>query len=105
MAKSKQVSIPAPGHLTGTTKAFWEHVQQTYGICDQTGLRLLQGACEQLDVAEAARLAIAKSGQVFTDRLGNVRPRPEVKIQKDAMLTFRALMRELRLDPMPTEAR
>jgi len=96
-------AIPPPGHLQPSSAGFWAEIQSDYQVTDAAGLRLLQAACEALDTAEAARLAIAEFGQTFVDRLGNPRPRPEVQIQRNALLTYARLVRELQLDPPGTK--
>lgn len=100
MTPRKPPTITVPSHLSAASQAYWTATQATFGIVDDSGLKLLTMACECLDSAELARLAVAQHGQTFVDRLGNVRPRPEVRIQRDAMLGFKALVRELRLDPL-----
>ena len=97
--------VPAPDHLSGLGREFWESTQATYGITDPSGLRLLKLACEALETAERARIALAEHGQVYTDRFGAPRPRPEVTIARDAMTTFRGMIRELRLDPPTGETK
>lgn len=97
-------AIPAPTHLTPAAGEFWTNIQTLYGISDAAGLRLLTLAAESLHEAERARLAIVTHGQIYTDRFGAPRPRPEVAIQRNAMLTFSRLVKELRLDPVHAEA-
>jgi phage terminase small subunit len=94
-------SIDCPSHITGDAAEFWKTTQTTYGISDPSGLRLLRLACEALMTAEKAREVIARDGLTFNDRFGAPRPRPEARLQSAAMVTFRGLVRELRLDPMP----
>lgn len=91
--------LPAPDHLTDASKAFWESVQVNYSINDAPGVKLLTLAAESLQEAERARLALVQHGQTYTDRFGAPRPRPEVTIQRNSMLTFARLVKELRLDP------
>lgn len=99
MATKPTSKHPAPAHLADGAKSFWESVQATYFITDAPGLRLLQLAAEALQEAERARLVLAKQGQTYKDRFKAPRPRPEVAIQRNAMLTFARLVKELRLDP------
>jgi phage terminase small subunit len=90
-----------PGHLADPGKSFWESTQQTYGITDSHGLKLLTLAAESLMVAEDARKALALHGQTFVDRFGQPRARPEIAIARNAMIAFERLTKELRLDPAP----
>lgn len=100
MARHAKAQSEPPAHLTGLALTFWTETQAVYEISDPAGLRLLRLACESLMTAETARLAIAAEGLTYTDRFGAPRPRPEVAMQRDAMTTFRGLVRELRLDPV-----
>ncbi len=59
---------------------------------------MLQAACESWDSMQKARREIAKSGLVFKDRFGQLRAVPQVRIEKDAKITFCRIVRELRLD-------
>ena len=99
MSRPAKPKIDAPEHLTGDALAFWGTVQRDYSITDPAGLRLLRLACEAMTTAEMARLAIARDGLTYVDRFSAPRPRPESRIQISAMVTFRSLCRELRLDP------
>lgn len=98
-----KTDIQPPSHLSGDAKAFWERVRRDYGIEDPAGLRLLKLASEALQTAETAREVLHRDGLTYVDRFGAPRPRPEARLQTAAMTTFRALVRELRLDPIPTE--
>lgn len=93
----KRTPVAVPEHLTGDAAAFWRRVQADYAIDDAAGLRLLTLAAEALMAAEAARVAIAEHGQTYIDRFGAPRPRPEVSIQRNAMVTFARLTREMGL--------
>lgn len=88
-----------PDHLQDVARRFWCDVQTTYAISDPAGLRLLRLACEALQTAESARQVLEREGLTYLDRFGAPRPRPEARLQTAAMTTFRALVRELRLDP------
>ena len=99
MSQPTKPAITPPAHLVGDALEFWQTVQQGYSITDPAGLRLLRLAAECLATAEMARLAIALGELTYTDRFGAPRPRPEARLANAAMMTFRALCRELRLDP------
>lgn len=99
MSRPTNPKIDPPEHLVGDALSYWTSVQADFGITDAPGLRLLRLAAECLATAEIARLAIAHGGLTFIDRFGAPRPRPEARLANAAMMTFRALVRELRLDP------
>ena len=54
-----------------------------------------------VQASAAARLAVAKHGITFVDRLGSPRARPEIKIELDSRVSFARLLRELAIDAEP----
>jgi phage terminase small subunit len=68
-------------------------------------LKLLRLAAESWDRAQAAREALAEHGTVYTDRFGAPRPRPEVRIEQAAMVTFTRITREIGFDVAAPDAR
>jgi hypothetical protein len=68
---------------------------------DEHHVRLLQLAAEAWDRAEEAREALAQHGNVYNDRFGSPRARPEIAIERDSRLAFARLLRELDLDAEP----
>ncbi|HPS56180.1 MAG TPA: P27 family phage terminase small subunit [Sedimentisphaerales bacterium] len=96
--------IKAPSHLSKQAKDFFKQVLADYCLEDHH-LKLLRLACEAWDEKEIARLIIKKEGMVFTDKFGQFKANPAVKIQNDARICFARLLREMQLDICPEEAR
>jgi phage terminase small subunit len=93
----------APKHLRATTREFWESIFSNYELQPQH-LHILTCACEALDRATEARLAIRKDGAFFENRHHEIKPHPGLAVERDNRALFSRLIRELALDPdMPTE--
>jgi len=86
-----------PAHLTAETRRFWEGLVNEFAL-EPYHLRTLEAACQSWDRYQQAREILRKEGLTFSDRLGNVRARPEVKIEVDARTAYLRAMRELGLD-------
>lgn len=93
-----------PKHLKPTTRRWWSWVLENFEI-EEHHMRVLTLAGESWDRAAAAREAITKHGLIYTDRFGAPKPRPEVAIARDNTIVFARLLRELRLDVEPEDAR
>jgi phage terminase small subunit len=78
-------------------KAWWDAVTRKFEL-DDHHRHLLQVACETWDRLTQARLAVAEHGLTYQDRHGNVRIRPEVKIENECRISFARLIRDLGLD-------
>lgn len=100
---TKPSSPRPPRHLQPATRRWFASVVDGYEL-EEHHVRLLTLAGEAWDRCGQARQAIATHGLTFTDRLGNVRARPEVSIERDARLAFARLVRELDLDVDPPSA-
>jgi hypothetical protein len=87
----------APLHLAAATRAWFEAVLREYAL-EGHHARLLQAAAEAWDEAQEARATLRKVGPTYTDRFGQPRPRPEIRIAHTATLIFTRALRELRLD-------
>jgi hypothetical protein len=93
-----------PKGLRAPTRCWVESVVEAYEL-EGHHLHLLGLAAQALDREQKAREAIAKNGLTFQDRFGAPKPRPEVAIARDAAVVFARLLRELRLDVDPDDAR
>jgi phage terminase small subunit len=94
----------APKHLRKAIQKFWCRVVQDYEL-QEHHIRILTCACEALDRATEARLAVQKAGAFFTNRHGAIKPHPGLAVERDNRALFSRLIRELALDSeMPTEA-
>lgn len=99
-----RASRKAPGHLKAAGRAWWLEVVSHFDL-EGHHERLATLAGEALDRAVAAREAIDKHGATYVDRFGVPRARPEIAIERDSRIAFARLLRELRLDREPDDAR
>jgi P27 family predicted phage terminase small subunit len=95
-----------PQHLREQTRKWWAAIVDEYEL-ESHHLRLLSLACAAWDRASAAREVIDADGAVYQDRFGQPKARPEVAIERNSMIAFARLMRELSLDAgdAPAEVR
>jgi P27 family predicted phage terminase small subunit len=101
MAKKIVSTDPKPPkHLSVTTRRWFARIASEYELGDHQ-VYLLTLAAEAWDACQAARAAIAKHGQVYTDRFSAPRTRPEVAIQRDSRAGFISAVRALGLDIQP----
>ena len=75
-----------PAHLRADSQKWFQEVVGTFQL-EEHHVKLLIGACEALDVAEAAREAIAADGAYIRNRFNEVRKHPALGVQRDAMTT------------------
>lgn len=61
-------------------------------------LRLLEGAATSWDRAVECRVLIAAEGAVVRDRFGQAKPHPAAGIERDSLVAFARLCRELGFD-------
>jgi len=102
MASKKQES---PSHLATATRRWFSEVAADYEL-ESHHMKILEMAAQAWDEYESARKAVTKHGQIFVDRYGQPRERPEVSIARQARTAFARLIRELALDvESPTFAR
>jgi phage terminase small subunit len=87
----------APQHLRPATQRWFNAVCEEYPL-EQHHRMMLQAAAEAWDRAQAAREAIEQHGPVFTDRFGQPQARPELRIERDATISFRQMLRALDLN-------
>jgi phage terminase small subunit len=86
-----------PKSLTAASRALWREVVATWAL-DLHHLRLLEGACRQLDRAAAARMVLETDGLVVLDRFGQQRGHPMIDVERRALDAARLLLRELGLE-------
>jgi hypothetical protein len=86
-----------PKDLSPESSAWWISVAEEYSL-QPHHLHLLSEAARCLDRAASAREALRKGGLIYKDGHGVQRARPEAVIEKNSMITFARLLRELRLD-------
>jgi P27 family predicted phage terminase small subunit len=95
-----------PSHLKTATKKWWNDVSKSYEL-EPHHIRLLTLAAEAWDRCAQAREAVDREGLTYTSRLGEIKIRPEVGVERDSRTAFARLLRELALDiePPPESAR
>ena len=97
----KQVKLHhPPAHLSAKSKAWFREVVETWEL-DSHHVKLLTGCCESLDRATEAREAIAREGLFTKNRFGEIRKHPGIGVERDSMIVFARLLRELDLDITP----
>jgi phage terminase small subunit len=89
-----------PAHLARRGGAFWSQIVDAYDL-EQHDMPLLVGACELLDRAEAARKQIDTDGLTITDRFGQMKPHPCIDTERQSLLAYIRLRRELGIDVEP----
>lgn len=95
----------APKGLAAATKAWWLAVRDEYDLDDPAGLYLLETAARAWDRAQQARVAIDLDGLRVKDRFGQWKAHPLCTVERDALATFRAALRDLNLDLEPLRDR
>lgn len=91
----------APKGLKPGARRFWLDTQAQYAIVDPAGVELLGVAARALGRLEGAAEVLDREGTVFKDKAGQLKPRPEVIIERDARSGFLAALRALQLDLEP----
>jgi hypothetical protein len=86
-------TTPAPAHLRGDGRSFWNSTaydnqtpQQHYLLCV---------ICEQIMLQEKCRKVIEKRGPTLTSKTGVEKPRPELSIERQATRLIQSLLRQL----------
>ena len=95
---AKRTKRPAPPkRLRKRGRDYWRIVLDLYDL-DEADQALLLAACEMLDRADSAREQVDKEGQTQVDRFGQVKPHPCIDIERQALMAFVRVRRELALD-------
>lgn len=95
--------ITAPTHLKAATKRWYKQVLEDYEL-EPHHMKILTLAATSWDRAQDARELIDKEGAIIPDRFGSPKKHPAVDVEKDSMITFARLVRELALDIEPPKA-
>lgn len=95
----------APEGLAASTAKWWQQVREEYALDDPAGLYLLETAARSWDRAQQARRAIEADGLRIKDRFGQWKAHPLCTVERDALATFRAALRDLNFDLEPLRDR
>lgn len=90
-----------PARLSPEAKKFWNSMVEEYGVVDAAGLRLLQTACESLDLLRKAQAKVDSDGMTVRDRYGAIRGHPMLAVMRDCRASMLASLRDLRLEVEP----
>lgn len=93
--------LKIPQHLGEHGAELYRSIGDEYQLDDAAGMALLATACECLDRIKAAQAAIAKHGELVTDRYGQTKVNPACGLEKDSRNGFLAALRALNLDLEP----
>lgn len=96
----KRETPQAPSHLRPETRRWWAQIASEWQL-EPHHLQLLTLAAEALDRATEAREAIRADGAYTRSASGVLRKHPGLSVERDSMVTFARLMRELNLDGDP----
>lgn len=94
---------PAPAHLSGETRAWWDGVVRDYAL-ESHHLKLLQATAESWDRMQQAREEIDRDGLTVKTADGGLKAHPAIAIERDARIAFARLLRDLDLDTEPPAA-
>ena len=94
-----------PAGLSTATAKWWQALRDEYDIDEPAGLSLLESAACAWDRALQARAAIEAEGLSVKDRFGQTKAHPLCTVERDALATFRAALRDLNLDLEPLRDR
>ena len=88
-----------PKELEASGRKFWRQVTGDFDLTEFHHKELLFQASCCLDRIETAREAVEKDGKAFiSDRFGQLREHPALKVEKENRILFSRLLRELGLD-------
>lgn len=93
-----------PKQLKTRGAKYWRTVMSEFELSD-SDQALLLAACQQLDRAEAARKEVESAGLTFVDRFGQTKGHPAIDIERQSLLAFVRIRRELGLDVEPPDTR
>ena len=98
-------ALTAPEGLSREAKRLWSDICSEYCVEDSAGKRLLQTACEALDLMRKAEAAVERDGLTVKDRYGAIRGHPMLGTIRDARAAMMGAIRALGLDLEPLHSR
>lgn len=91
--------IRPPKHLSASSKKLYREIATDYGLeHDGAALAVLKLACESLDLAETARLELARDGTTVVTSAGTLKTHPAAAVLRDAKIAAIRALRELSLE-------
>jgi phage terminase small subunit len=90
----------APKHLRPETRVWWRAVVRDWTL-EEHHRRLLTLLAECWDRVQEAREKVEKDGAYLPDRFGQMRAHPALSVERQEMVAFARLLRELDLDVTP----
>lgn len=87
----------APTHLSEEAQSWWQFVHDTHEM-SPTDLHVLGHAAEMLDRITAARELIDEDGPIVTDRFGQRREHPAVRVERESKKLYATLVATLQLE-------
>lgn len=94
--------LTPPEHLSDRAAALWSSVADDYELGAHQ-YELLLRACEASDRADEAQKILKAEGLTIEDRYGQVKGHPAAAIERDSRIAEARLLRELALEPGPSE--
>ena len=85
----------APNGLGSEGKKIWRDIAAEFELESPDDLALLLLVAEARDTVARCRRVLSERGDVWTDRLGNIRPRPEVDREHKAASRIASLIGQL----------
>jgi phage terminase small subunit len=89
-----------PANLREDGTRLWKSVVAEYDLPPEA-LHILTLACESADRYGDARRALDVNGTTYKDRFGQIKPRPEVFIERDSRAAVARCLAQLKLDLEP----
>lgn len=86
-----------PSNLSVEATDLWNRLHADFDLNDANAAAVLEQALRAFDTMRKARAIVSEEGLVTTDRFGQPRPHPAVKIEHDSRQQFFAGMKLLQL--------
>lgn len=93
-----------PKHLSKKAKARWLQIVADFHIDDWPSFHRLEVIHMSYDAMLVAEADVKRNGQVFTDRWGQVKENPSVRIARDARAAYLKGMASMNFDAEPLAA-
>lgn len=90
--------------LSTLTRRWVNSIQKEFEL-ESHHRRLLILCGQAWDRAQEARDIVKKEGLIILDRFSQQKPHPGVTIERDSMITFARILREIGLDLTPPDSR